>query len=109
MLQQSALSQETVGYTRLSKFDDHFFFQFSLPSCAVAAIGQNALDHGTGVCIGFMGLITQESRSQDLSSLSVRRLHVAFSTTGFNNGGKPRPERGETAALRRGIQKAWRT
>ena len=49
-------------------------------------------------------------RSQDLEmSVSVRRVHVVFSTSGFNGGGKPCRKTRETASLRRGIQKASRT
>ena len=45
-------------------------------------------------------------RSQDSLSVSVRRVHAAFSTAGFNGGRKPRPMTREIAALQRGIQKA---
>ena len=37
--------------------------------------------------------------------VSVRRVHVVFSTAGFNGGGKPSPQTREIAVLRRGIQK----
>ena len=42
-------------------------------------------------------------------SMSERRVHVVFSTAGFKGGGKPCRKTSETAALRRGIQKASRT
>ena len=64
------------------------------------------------VCV-FMALITTLvlcARSQDLvMSVSVRRVHVVFSTAGFKGGGKTCPKTRETAALRRGIQDASRT
>ena len=47
------------------------------------------------------------ARSQDLvMSVPVRRVHVVLSTAGFKGGGKPCRKTRETAALRRGIQKA---
>ena len=53
------------------------------------------------------GLVRQ---SQDLvMSVSVRRVSVVFSTAGFKGGGKPCRKTRETAALRRGIEKASRT
>ena len=62
------------------------------------------------VYMGFMALITTQvlcAKSQDSSlSVSVRRLHVVFSTVGFKGAGKPCPKTRETAILRRGIQKA---
>ena len=58
--------------------------------------------------MGFMVLITALvlcARSQDsLLSVSVRRVHVAFSTAGYKDGGTPRYITREIAALRRGIQ-----
>ena len=62
------------------------------------------------VCMGFIALTTamvSYARFQDLLlSVSVRRIHVAFSTAGFKGGGKPRSKTRETAALPRDIQKA---
>ena len=50
------------------------------------------------------------ARSQDSSqSVSAHRVRVVFSTAGFKGKGKPRPKTRETAALRRGIQKASRS
>ena len=47
------------------------------------------------------------ARSQDLvTSMSVRRVHVVVSTAGFKGGGKPCRKTRDTAALRRGVQKA---
>ena len=47
------------------------------------------------------------ARSQDLVMyVSGRRVHVVFSTAGFMGGGKSRRKTRETAALRRGIQRA---
>ena len=62
------------------------------------------------VCVGFMAIIAAMglcARSQDLvQSVSVRRVHVVLLTAGFKGDGKPYPKTRETAALRRGIQKA---
>ena len=67
----------------------------------------------TSFCKGFMALVTALilcARSQGLYlSVSERRVHVVFSTAGFKGGGKPCRKTGETAALRRGIQKTSRT
>ena len=51
------------------------------------------------------------ARYQDsLLSVSVRSVHVVFSSAGFKGGGKPCPKASETAALQGGgIQKASRT
>ena len=61
------------------------------------------------VCV-FVALITTlvlSARSQDLALLvSVRRAYVVFSTVGDKGGGKPCRKTRETAALRRGVQKA---
>ena len=60
--------------------------------------------------MGFMALVTAmvlRARSQDsLLSVSVGRVHIAFSTAGFKDGGKPCLKTRETPALPRGIQKA---
>ena len=60
------------------------------------------------VCMGFMALITAMvlcTRSQDSAlSVSVRRMHVVFTTAGFKGEGKMCPKTRETIALRRGIQ-----
>ena len=57
----------------------------------------------------FMTLITALvlcARSQDsLLSVSVRNVHVVFSTAGFKGGEKPCPKTREIFALRRGIHK----
>ena len=57
----------------------------------------------------FMALIitlVMCARSQGLvMPVSVRRVHVVFSTAGFNGGGKRFRKTRETTALRRGIQK----
>ena len=62
----------------------------------------------TFVHMGFMALIATLVlcvRSQDsLMSVSVRSVHVVFSTAGFKGGGELRPETRETTALWRGIQ-----
>ena len=64
-------------------------------------------------CTGFMALITTLvlcARSQDsLLSVPVRRVHVVFSTAGFNGGGKPCYKPRETATLRRSNQHPSRT
>ena len=66
----------------------------------------------TYVCV-FMALITTLilcAKFQELvMSMSVRRVHVVFSTAGFKGGGKPCRKTRETAALRRGIQETSRT
>ena len=55
--------------------------------------------------MGFMALTTALvlcARSQDsLLSMTVRRVHVVFSTAGFKGGGKPHPKARETVTLRR--------
>ena len=55
------------------------------------------------VCV-FMALITTLGlcgRSQDLAmSVSVRRVHVVFSTAGYKGGGEPCRKTRQTAALR---------
>ena len=60
------------------------------------------------VCMGFIALITVLvlcARSQDsLLSVSVRRAHIVFSTSGFKDEGKTYPKARETAALWRDIQ-----
>ena len=51
------------------------------------------------VCMGFVALITGMvlcARSQD-SSVSVCRVHIAFSTAGFKGGEKPCPKTREAA------------
>ena len=58
--------------------------------------------------MGFMALeaamMVLCARSQDsLLSVSVRRVHVVFSTTGFKGGGKPYHNTLEITALQRGI------
>ena len=64
-------------------------------------------------CIGFMAFTTARvlcTRSQNsLLPVSVRRVHVVFSTAGFKGGGKPCSKTRETAALQRGILKASHT
>ena len=56
-------------------------------------------------CLCFMALIAALilcARSQDLvMSVSVRKLHVVYSTAGFKGRGKPRRKAREIAALRR--------
>ena len=63
------------------------------------------------VCV-LMALITIMvlcARSQDfVMPVSVRRVHVVFSTAGFKGGGKPGSKTRETIALWRGIQEASR-
>ena len=73
------------------------------------------------VSMGFMALVTAmvwslvtamvwSARSQDSAlAVSVRRVHVVFSTAGFKSGGKPSPKTRDTNALRRGIRKASNT
>ena len=67
------------------------------------------VENETYLFMDFMALITAMvscARSQDsLLSVSVRRLHVVFSTGRFKGGGKSCPKTRETAALRRRIQK----
>ena len=62
------------------------------------------------VLIAIIGAMVYRARSQDsVLSVSVRKVHVVFSTAEFKDGGKPCPKTRETAALRRAIQKASRT
>ena len=65
------------------------------------------------VCMGFIALVTDmvwSARSQDSAlTVSVRRVHVVFSTAGFKSGGKPSPKTRDTITLRRGTRKASRT
>ena len=53
---------------------------------------------------GFLALVTVLvlcAKSQDLVlSVSVHKVHVVFSTAGFEGGGKPCPKTRETAAQR---------
>ena len=66
--------------------------------------------HICTVCMDFMALITVMvscTRSQkSLLLVSVRRVHVVFSSGGFKGGGKPCPNTCETAAMRPGFQNA---
>ena len=68
---------------------------------------------GLHVCMVSMALITALvlcARSQDsLLLVSERRVHVVIWTAGFMGRGKLCPKTCETAALRRGIQKAPHT
>ena len=56
------------------------------------------------VCMDFMALITALdlcTRSQDwIQSVSVREVHVVFSTARFKGGGKPCPKTRETGGAR---------
>ena len=65
------------------------------------------------VHMGFTAIIIAMvlcARYQDsLLAVSVRRVHIVFSTAGFKGGEKQCSETRENAALRRGIQKASRT
>ena len=60
------------------------------------------------VCVVFMTLITATvlfARSQDnLLPVSMRWLHVVYSTTGFTGGGEQCHKTREIAAMLRGIQ-----
>ena len=51
-----------------------------------------------------MALVTSmvmcDKSNDSLLSVSVRRVHVVFSTAGFKDGGKPCPKARETAAVR---------
>ena len=72
--------------------------------------GYQKIFYGHGMYVRvFMALVTAMvlcARSQDsLMSVSVRRVHVVFSTARFRGGGKPCPKTRVTNALRRGIQK----
>ena len=65
------------------------------------------------VCIGLLALRTAMvlcAMSQDsVLSVSLRTVHVVFSTAGFKGGGMPCSNTLETAVLWRGIQKTSRT
>ena len=67
------------------------------------------LCHCTYVRMGFTALITALSVCAWSQDLSVLRVHVVFSTAGFEGGRKTCPNTRKTAALRRGIHKASRT